>query len=161
MPCLDDTGHTGTDASFAIGHPEKLIDFGYRAVHETAVRARHDGRGLWQRRHASRISTACSGGGRMSFMEAQRYPQEFDAIIAGRAWLRPHPWRVSSRCAPRRHTQDRRKLIPATKYPAIPARGGERVGRDRRPQGRAHHRSNQVQVRPRGELVQGGDSAAA
>jgi len=30
-----DTGHTGTDASFAMGHPEKLIDFGYRSVQTT------------------------------------------------------------------------------------------------------------------------------
>ena len=35
-----DTGHTGTDASFAVGHPEKLIDFGCRSVHETAVQGR-------------------------------------------------------------------------------------------------------------------------
>ena len=31
-----DTGHTGGSASFGLGHPEKVIDFGWRAVHETA-----------------------------------------------------------------------------------------------------------------------------
>jgi Tannase and feruloyl esterase. len=37
-----DTGHQGSggDASFALGHPEKVIDFGYRAVHETTVKAK-------------------------------------------------------------------------------------------------------------------------
>src|ERR1700722_20311214 len=35
-----DTGHTGGSASFAMGHPEKLIDFGYRSVHEMTVAAK-------------------------------------------------------------------------------------------------------------------------
>ena len=44
-----DTGHTGADASFAVGHPEKLIDFGYRSVHETAVQ-QGDRRGAFRPR---------------------------------------------------------------------------------------------------------------
>ena len=35
-----DTGHKGGNSAFAIGHPEKLIDFGYRAVHEMTVQAK-------------------------------------------------------------------------------------------------------------------------
>src|ERR1700689_2845138 len=37
-----DTGHKGggTDASWALGHPEKIVDFGYRAIHETAERSK-------------------------------------------------------------------------------------------------------------------------
>ena len=35
-----DVGHTGGNASFALGHPEKVIDFGYRAIHEMTVEAK-------------------------------------------------------------------------------------------------------------------------
>jgi feruloyl esterase len=78
-----DTGHTGSDASFASGHPEKLIDFGYRAVHETAVQAKATAKALYG--SAPRLSyfNGCSGGGRQAFMEAQRFPEDFDGIIAG------------------------------------------------------------------------------
>jgi feruloyl esterase len=78
-----DTGHTGADASFAMGHPEKLIDFGYRSVHETAVQGKMTVATLYGSRARVSYFNGCSGGGRMSFMEAQRFPQDFDGIIAG------------------------------------------------------------------------------
>jgi feruloyl esterase len=78
-----DTGHKGGNALFAIGHPEKLVDFAYRAVHETTVQSKalinaHYGR-------APRFSywNGCSTGGRQGLMSAQRYPEDFDAIVAG------------------------------------------------------------------------------
>jgi hypothetical protein len=37
---MTDTGHEGSSASFALGHPEKLIDFGYRSTHEMTVAAK-------------------------------------------------------------------------------------------------------------------------
>src|SRR5215467_8598824 len=78
-----DTGHTGTDASFALGHPEKLVDFGYRSVHETAVQGQATVTALYGLKPRLSYFTGCSGGGRMSFMEAQRFPGDFDGIIAG------------------------------------------------------------------------------
>jgi feruloyl esterase len=78
-----DTGHTGTDASFAMGHPEKLVDFGYRSVHETAVLGKATVAALYGDRPRFSYFNGCSGGGRMSFMEAQRFPEDFDGIIAG------------------------------------------------------------------------------
>jgi feruloyl esterase len=78
-----DTGHTGTDASFAMGHPEKLIDFGYRSVHETAVQGKATATALYGVGPRLSYFNGCSGGGRMSFMEAQRFPDDFDGIIAG------------------------------------------------------------------------------
>jgi feruloyl esterase len=78
-----DTGHTGSDASFALGHPEKLIDFGYRAVHETAVQAKATIAALYGTAPRLSYFNGCSGGGRMSFMEAQRFPSDFDGIVAG------------------------------------------------------------------------------
>lgn len=78
-----DTGHTGADASFAVGHPEKLIDFGYRSVHETAMKGKATVATLYGVRPRLSYFNGCSGGGRMSFMEAQRFPDDFDGIIAG------------------------------------------------------------------------------
>ena len=78
-----DTGHVGNTASFGLGHPEKVIDFGYRSVHEMTVFAKaavaaHYG-------EAPRYSywNGCSAGGRQAMKEAQRFPADFDGIIAG------------------------------------------------------------------------------
>ncbi len=80
-----DTGHTGTvsDASWALGHPQKIIDFGYRAVHEMSISSKAvvlDFYGLAP--HYSYFA-ACSDGGREALMEAQRYPLDYDGILAG------------------------------------------------------------------------------
>jgi len=78
-----DTGHVGDTASFAPGHPEKLIDFGYRAVHETAVQGKATIAALYGAAARFAYFVGCSGGGRQAFMEAQRYPEDFEGIIAG------------------------------------------------------------------------------
>ena len=78
-----DTGHKAGDSTFAIGHPEKLIDFGYRAVHEMAVQSKAIINAYYKR--AARLSywNGCSTGGRQGLMAAQKYPHDFDAILAG------------------------------------------------------------------------------
>ncbi len=78
-----DTGHVGDTAQFAVGHPEKLIDFGYRAVHETAVQSKAIVAAAYATTPRLSYFVGCSGGGRQAFMEAQRYPQDFDGIVAG------------------------------------------------------------------------------
>jgi feruloyl esterase len=78
-----DTGHAGDSAKFALGHPEKLIDFGYRAVHETAVQSKAIVSAAYNAAPRLSYFVGCSGGGRQAFMEAQRYPQDFDGIVAG------------------------------------------------------------------------------
>ena len=114
-----DTGHTGADASFAIGHPEKLVDFGYRAVHETAVQGKATTAALYGTAPRFSYFNGCSGGGRQSFMEAQRYPQDFDAIIAGApGYDRTHGAFQSLRAMQATHKEPG-SFIPATKYPAI------------------------------------------
>ena len=69
--------------AFALGHPEKLIDFGYRAVHETAVQSKATIAAAYGTAPRFSYFIGCSGGGRQAFMEAQRFPDDFDAIIAG------------------------------------------------------------------------------
>ena len=79
-----DDGHQGgNDAAWAVGHPEKLIDFGYRAVHETSLQARTLIRAFYGKDPSRSYFVGCSDGGREALMEAQRYPNEFDGIIAG------------------------------------------------------------------------------
>lgn len=78
-----DTGHVGGSASFALGHPEKVIDFGYRAVHETALQSKAVIASLYGTAQRFSYFTGCSGGGRQGFAEAQRFPTDFDGIIAG------------------------------------------------------------------------------
>ena len=78
-----DTGHVGDTAQFVVGHPEKLIDFGYCAVHETAVQSKAIVTTAYAAAPRLSYFVGCSGGGRQAFMEAQRYPQDFDGIVAG------------------------------------------------------------------------------
>ncbi len=79
----NDTGHVGGNALFAIDHPEKLIDFAHRAVHEMTVQAKAVLSAYYGR--APRLSywNGCSTGGRQGLMSAQKYPDDFDAILAG------------------------------------------------------------------------------
>src|SRR6202451_884932 len=78
-----DTGHTGSSGRFALGHPDKITDFAYRAVHETAVEAKVLIAAYYERRPRLSYWEGCSTGGRQGLMSAQRYPEDFDGIIAG------------------------------------------------------------------------------
>jgi feruloyl esterase len=78
-----DTGHKGGTAEFALGHPEKVIDFAYRAVHETTLTSKAIVSAFYDRPPRLSYWNGCSTGGRQGLMEAQRYPEDFDGIIAG------------------------------------------------------------------------------
>ena len=79
------TGHDGTsyDAGFGSGHPEKLIDFGYRAVHEMTATAKAIVAAYYGNAPQHSYWNGCSTGGRQALMEAQRFPADFDGLIAG------------------------------------------------------------------------------
>jgi feruloyl esterase len=80
---MTDLGHEGSTAAFAVGHPEKLIDFGYRAAHLMTVTAKAIVAAFYG--HSANYSywNGCSAGGRSAMIEAQRFPNDFDGIIAG------------------------------------------------------------------------------
>ena len=78
-----DTGHAGGSASFALGHPEKVIDFGWRAVHEMTVAAKKIIATYYEAGPKYSFWNGCSAGGRQAMKEAQRFPADFDGIIAG------------------------------------------------------------------------------
>jgi precorrin-6B methylase 2 len=80
-----DTGHSGTPVSgeWALNHPEKIIDFGHRAVHEMTVAAKAVIKSYYGRAQHHAYWNGCSEGGNQALHEAQRYPQDYDGILAG------------------------------------------------------------------------------
>ena len=80
-----DDGHqaSGVDASWAAGHPEKVVDFGYRALKETTEVAKALITAFQKSGPRRSYFMGCSDGGREALMEAQRFPHDFDGIIAG------------------------------------------------------------------------------
>ena len=78
-----DTGHVGNTASFALGHPEKLTDFAWRAPHEMADVSKRIIAAYYQAQARYSYWNGCSAGGRQALKAAQRFPADFDGIIAG------------------------------------------------------------------------------
>jgi hypothetical protein len=118
-----DTGHAagGTSAGWALGHPDRIVDFGYRAIHEMTVKAKAIIKAFYGDDPKRNYFASCSNGGRQALMEAQRYPEDYDGIIAGAPanfWthlLTAGAWDMQA-------TQgDAASYIPAAKIPAISA----------------------------------------
>lgn len=80
-----DTGHTGgvTDASWALNNEVRKINFGYLAVHRVAETSKAILRSYYGSPQSRAYFSGCSNGGRQGLMEAQRYPDDFDGIVAG------------------------------------------------------------------------------
>ena len=118
-----DTGHqaSNTDASWALNHPEKVTDFGYRAIHETAEKAKEVIRAFYGGAPKRSYFSSCSNGGRQALMEAQRFPADYDGIIAGAPayyWTHLITAAIFDIQA---ITADAASYIPASKLPAIEA----------------------------------------
>jgi feruloyl esterase len=83
----NDTGHDtevdGPNGMFALGHPEKIVDFAYRAMHEMTATSKSIIHQFYGRPQQYSYYKGCSTGGRQGAMNAQRYPEDFDGIIAG------------------------------------------------------------------------------
>jgi len=79
----DDGRKDGTLAEFAIGHPEKLIDYGYRALGATRATALAAIKAFYGHDAVRSYFVGCSDGGREALMVAQRFPEDFDGILAG------------------------------------------------------------------------------
>ncbi len=105
----NDTGHTGGDPSFGLGHTEKLVDFAWRANHEMTVQSKAIINAYYGK--ASRINywNGCSTGGRQGLMEATKFPADFDAVIAGA----PANWQTHL------HAWDMNVSVTAIKNPGM------------------------------------------
>lgn len=87
---MTDTGHNAAEepgASFVLSNPQKAIDYAYRAVHMTAVTAKEIANAYYGRPVSHSYWNSCSNGGRQGLLEAQRYPEDFDGIIANAPWV--------------------------------------------------------------------------
>ena len=114
-----DTGHTGGNADFVAGHPEKLVDFAYRAIHDMTVDAKTIVAAHYDARPDRSYFSSCSTGGRQGLIEAQRFPDDFDGIVAGDAsWdqMRLYAARVALNVFVNR---DPSAVIPPGKLPMI------------------------------------------
>lgn len=80
-----DGGHPGTSPwdNGWVSNPESVKDFSYRAIHEMTVSAKRIVQTYYGKPQARTYYQGCSTGGRMGLMEAQRFPSDFDGIIAG------------------------------------------------------------------------------
>jgi feruloyl esterase len=87
-----DTGHTAdNDGHWAQGHMQRVIDFAHRAVHVTTVASKAVLRARYGRMPSHSYFSGCSQGGQEALTEAQRYPDDYDGIIAGdpaNSWTR-------------------------------------------------------------------------
>lgn len=118
------TGHKAeridmVDASWALGHPEKIIDFGYRAIHLTATNAKAVIAAFYGSGPKHSYFSSCSNGGRQALMETQRYPDDYDGIIAGAP---ANYWtHLLANAAWDLETLQNASYIPPAKLPAIEA----------------------------------------
>jgi feruloyl esterase len=90
-----DNGHVTDPAApnganeqgWALGHPEKMVDFAWRAVHVASVAAKDIVEKFYGHRPSQSYFVGCSTGGRQALMEATRFPDDFNGIVAGApAW---------------------------------------------------------------------------
>ncbi len=83
------TGHEGGNGMFALGHPEKIVDFGWRAVHETVVKSKALIQAYYGESSKYSYWNGCSTGGRQALVEVTKFPDDFDGVLAG-APANPH-----------------------------------------------------------------------
>ncbi len=117
-----DTGHTGSDPDFALGHPEAIVDWSWRAVHESIVAAKQVVAAFYGSGPTLNYFSGCSTGGQQAFAAVQRFPADFDGVIAGDPghnrthlnagflweYLQDHPFR-----------DDAHPILPASKLSLI------------------------------------------
>jgi feruloyl esterase len=114
-----DTGHVGGSGSFALGHPEKVVDFGYRSEHEMTVKAKAIITAFYGGGPKLSYWNGCSAGGRQGMQEAQRYAADYDGIIAGAPALDWTGRAASSLRVAQALRKEAGSFIPPDKYPAI------------------------------------------
>lgn len=115
-----DMGHQGGGGDFG-NDPQKRIDFAYRAMHLTSLTAKALIKELYGQEAKYAYFNGCSDGGREALMEAQRYPDDFDGIIAGAPAMNfsvqnsfHHGWLALSNMS-----EDGKAILHAEKMPVL------------------------------------------
>ena len=115
-----DTGHQGGAGPW-LQNPEKLTDWAYRSVHETAVAAKALINAFYGEAPKFSYFTGCSAGGRQAMVAAQRYPADFDGVVAGSPGLDWTSRAVSAVRVNQAFERDPAAKVPAAKFAAINA----------------------------------------
>ena len=110
-----DTGHVGGSGSFALEHPERLIDFGWRSEHEMTVKAKAVIQAFYGSGPRLSYWNGCSTGGRQGLKEAQKFPDDYEGIIAGA----PANRTALALWAAFALLKNSESYIPPTKYPLV------------------------------------------
>jgi feruloyl esterase len=76
-------GDPASPSTGLFGHPERIKDFGYRAIHLMTVRGKEIGNAFYGQSANKAYFAGCSTGGQNALMEAQRFPDDYDGILAG------------------------------------------------------------------------------
>jgi feruloyl esterase len=114
-----DTGHVGNNADFALGHPEKLIDLAYRSIHEMTVQSKTLVDAHYGTPAKYSYYNGCSQGGRQGLAAAQKYPDDFNGIIAGAAAWDSMGMHVARTALNLSVNKEPASVIPAAKYGMI------------------------------------------
>jgi len=114
-----DTGHEGASANFALGHPEKLIDYAWRSEHEMTVQAKAIIGAFYGNGPKLSYWNGCSAGGKQALKEAQKFPEDFDGIIAGAPGNNWTGRAIYSMWVAQAVHKDETSYIPPEKYPLI------------------------------------------
>jgi hypothetical protein len=115
-----DTGHVSSDAFWAIGHPDRVVDYAYRAKHLVTVAAKGLIAAYYGRAPEFSYFNSCSNGGRQGLIEMQRFAADYDGVVVGAPWaFQSHSnagmvWTAQALAAPG-------ASIPKAKLPAIQA----------------------------------------
>ena len=114
-----DTGHSTPGGAWALGHPELITDFAYRAIHEMTVKSKAIVAAFYGNGPRFSYFVGCSTGGRQGLMEAQRFPDDYNAIVSGAPANFWTHLMVGSVWAASATLKDPAGFIPPAKYPAI------------------------------------------
>ena len=114
-----DTGHAGGAVTFVVGHPEKLTDFAYRAVHEMTIAAKAIVNQYYGDAARHSYWNGCSTGGRQAIAEAQRFPGDYDGIIAGDPDFYATHVQAAQLFIGQAAHKDEASYIPPAKYAAL------------------------------------------
>ena len=144
--------NTGHDArkepsgSFILSNPQKAIDYAYRAVHVTAETAKKIATDYYAKPIRFSYWNSCSNGGRQGLLEAQRYPDDFDGIVANAPWVDQTGFTIGAIWNQKALTE---APVSPAKLALVAAEGDGEVRRGGRSEGRADRRSARVPLRRR------------
>jgi tannase/feruloyl esterase len=112
-----DDGTAALDNSFLIKQPDRFVDFAYRSEHEMTVKAKAIIAAFYGKAPRYSYWNGCSGGGREGLLQAHRYPDEFDGIVAGDpATFKRNAWAIYLANASFKNPEN---YIPPSKYAMV------------------------------------------